>query len=247
MIGQPLATSPDCLLAFVDDTGNETFRGEHPYFGLGGLLLSARENESLLKPRWRSLRRLITGSEDLPLHASELGHGRNAEHIEAVAAFFRENHFLRFGVATTSQIRVPEGLTLRQPVYEMVKKYVGKAAQASRCDSVALVFESSERANRTLQNEFGVLRAFHGETELPVEHCVMPKAAHEPALEVADFIANAVGGMARRMLQGRRDFPADFCAIFHDVPERIAEFIHIDAVIGTAPDDWAAGFGLRPF
>jgi hypothetical protein len=28
------------LLVFVDDTGNESFRGQ-PYFGLGGILLAA--------------------------------------------------------------------------------------------------------------------------------------------------------------------------------------------------------------
>jgi Protein of unknown function (DUF3800) len=214
---EPLRTSPDCLLVFVDDTGNESFRGQ-PYFGLGGIMLAARENEALLKPRWRALRKIVHGSEDQPLHASELGHAGNSEHIEAAANFFRQNHFLRFGISTHSTVQVPARVTMRQPVYEMLKKYVAQAAAVSRCDSVALIFESSERADAILQSEFGLFDPRQADGQLPVELCLMPKAAKEPALEAADFVANSIGGMARRMIAGRRDFPADFCSIFHSVP-----------------------------
>ena len=62
------------------------------------------------------------------------------KHIEAAANFFGQNHFLRFGVAITATSEVPEWLTLRQPVYEMVKKYIEQAACASNCDSVAVIF-----------------------------------------------------------------------------------------------------------
>jgi hypothetical protein len=75
---EPLRPSPDCPLVFVDDTGNESFRGQ-PYFGLGGIMLAARENEALLKPRWRALRKIVHGSEDQPLHASKLGRVGNSE------------------------------------------------------------------------------------------------------------------------------------------------------------------------
>ena len=227
---EPLCPSLDCLLVFVDDTGNESFRGQ-PYFGLGGILLAARENEALLKPRWRALRKIVHGSEDQPLHASELGHAGNLEHIKAAANFFRQNHFLRFGISTHSKVQVPAPLTMRQPVYEMLKKYVAQAAAVTRCDSVALIFESSERADAILQSEFGIFVPRQGDVQLPVEFCFMPKAAKEPALEVADFVANAVGGMARRMIEGRRDFGADFCSIFHDPPPNVVRYMHIDGVI----------------
>jgi hypothetical protein len=76
----------------------------------------------------------------------------------------------------------------------MLKQYVAQAAEASPCDSVALIFESSERADPILQSEFGSFVARQRDAQLPVEYCIMPKVAKEPALEVADFIANAVGG-----------------------------------------------------
>jgi hypothetical protein len=231
---EPLRPSLDCLLAFVDDTGNESFRGQS-YFGLGGIMLTARENEALLKPRWRVLRKTVYGSEDQPLHASELGHVGNPEHIAAAANFFRENHFLRFGISTHSKVRVPAPLTMRQPVYEMLKKYLAEAAAVSRCDSVALIFESSERADAILQSEFGYFVPRLEAVQLPVEFCLMPKAAKEPGLEAADFVANAVGGMARRMIEGRRDFRADFCSIFHGLPPNLVRYMHIDGVIPTGP------------
>lgn len=240
-----LSCSADCLLAFIDDTGNESFRGQ-TYFGLGGVLVAARENELLLKPRWRALRAFVHGSEDQPLHASELGHSRNEAHIEAAGNFFRENDFCRFGISTHARARVPPPFTIRQPVYEMLKTYVGEAAEASHCDSVALIFESSKRGDRVLQTEFGPFIAKRQGVELPVEYCVMPKSANEPGLEVADFVANAVGGMARRMMDGSRKFGADFCAIFHGAPAQTRRYIHIDATVPNGPLPCVAGYGVSP-
>ncbi|HKU54045.1 MAG TPA: DUF3800 domain-containing protein [Rhizomicrobium sp.] len=237
---EPLATSPNCLLAFIDDSGNESFRGQ-PYFGLGGILISGAEHDALLKPRWRELRRFINGDPDLPLHASELGAARNMPHIEAAGAFFGNNHFLRFGAVTTNSANVPPQLTQRQPVYEMLKKWISEAAAASNVDSVALIFESSQRADPILQAEFGNCVAIRNGVELPVEHCLMPKAANDPGLEAADFVANAVGSMARRVIAGRRDFPADFCAVFHAPPGQCCKFIHITDV---QPTELVSGFGL---
>jgi hypothetical protein len=240
---EPLCPSPDCLLVFVDDAGNESFRGQ-PYFGLGGIILHARANEALLKPAWQAVRKIVRGSEDQPLHACELGHARNLDHIETVAGFFRQHHFLRFGISTHSKARVPSTFTMRQPVYEMLKKFAAEAVAAMPCDSVALIFESSDRADPIVELEFGHFAPRRGEVELPTEFCFMPKMANEPALEVADFVANAVGGMARRMIAGRRDFGADFCSIFHGPRQDIVRYMHVDAVIPTGTDNFAVGHGV---
>jgi hypothetical protein len=246
MTDGPITTSPDCLLVFVDDTGNESFSGSQPYFGLGGILIAAGEHERLLKPRWRQLRERITGSEDTPLHAADLGHSGKLEEIIAAADFFKENQFCRLGVTIGSEGNLPVALTRRQAVYEMLKNYVREAAMASRCDSVAFIFESSTRADAILKAEFGPFQATRNGTELPVEYCLMPKSAHDPGLEAADFVANAVGGMARRMIARRRDMGADFCSLFHSVPDNIARFIHIDHVVSGNPSPMVSGFGLSP-
>ena len=80
---------------------------------------------------------------------------------------------------------------------------------------------------------------------VPVEHCLMPKAAREPALEVADFVANAVGGMARRYITGYGGFGKDFKAIFHSVPSHLTRFMFVEGVVGGPDDDYALGVELR--
>ena len=78
-----LGAANGCLLVFVDDTGHETFAGDQPYYGLGGCAVMIEAYEPL-KARWKSLRRLINGHEDLPLHASTLK--RDPTHLAVLAA-----------------------------------------------------------------------------------------------------------------------------------------------------------------
>jgi hypothetical protein len=61
-----------------------------------------------LKARWNSLRRLINGREDLPLHAAQLK--PDPIHLEALAEFFRDQCFFRFAVTTTETMEFPPHL-----------------------------------------------------------------------------------------------------------------------------------------
>lgn len=243
-MAEPLKTDSEDLLVFVDDTGNETFKG-HAYFGLGGIMVLARENELLIKPKWRELRALVHGDVAAPLHAAGMTVSRNKQHMEATGRFFRENRFARFGAVTTGDVNVPSSITKRQPVYGLIKKWVAAAVERSPCMSVALIFESSDRADAVLQREFGELQIERSGIAVPVEHCLMPKAAREPALEVADFVANAVGGMARRYITGHGGFGQDFKAIFHSVPNDLMRFMFVEGVVGGPDDDYAVGVELR--
>lgn len=235
---------PGCLLVYIDDTGNETFRGQKTW-GLGGVLMFPAEYESLLKPKWRELRKFITGSEDLPLHAADLGKVGHFAHMQAAGNFFSQNHFFRFGVGTSVEVSVPEVMTKRQPVYEMLKKYVVQAAERVGCTSIALIFESSQRGDATLQEEFGELVFAPNGAALPVHYCLMQKAAGEIGLEVADFVANATGGMLKTIVAGDRRFRADTCAVFHSVPDSIQRFMFVSTVVGRMGNEWAGGLELR--
>jgi hypothetical protein len=58
----------------------------------------------------------------------------------------------------------------------------------------------------------------------------MPKAAAEPALEVADFVIHAIGRQARHNLKHRGSFQADFCAVFHSVKRQLVSFTEVASV-----------------
>ncbi len=71
---------------------------------------------------------------------------------------------------------------------------------------------------------------------LPWTPCFMPKWANEPAMEVADFVAHAVGGQARNILKhdARRNFRRDFQAVFHAPASALVSYRHIRDVVPPA-------------
>jgi hypothetical protein len=110
---------------------------------------------------------------------------------------------------------------------------------------VAVVFESSERANDALIEHFGNLVVERNGVNIPVEHCLMEKKHHEPALEVADFVANAAGSMARWRLAGKQGFPKDFVSIFHSVPRPYVRYMDISSVFGEEQNELMLSHELR--
>jgi hypothetical protein len=220
-----LIAANGCLLVFVDDTGHETFAGDQPYYGLGGCAVMIEAYEPL-KARWKSLRRLINGHEDLPLHASTLK--PDPTHLGALVEFFRDQSFFRLAVTTTQNMDYPAHLLHSvQPVIEQLKKYVVSIISSTPCQSVAIIFEQSQRGDPLLQKYFGALQPNEA---IPVEHCICPKSFAEPGLEIADFIVNAAGSETRRRERKTPGFAKDFQAVFHAVPDALHRFCMIEKV-----------------
>lgn len=61
----------------------------------------------------------------------------------------------------------------------------------------------------------------------------MPKAVHDPALEVADFVMHAVGRQARRRIEDREGFAPDFEAVFHNQDPKRVSYIDVAEVKRT--------------
>jgi hypothetical protein len=238
---------PDTLLFMLDDTGHETLAGNHTFYGLGGIALRASHNQPQLWPAWRNLRSLVNGDPEIPLHAFEFGQQARArpDLYKPLGDFFREHRFIRLAVTATVKTSLPDHLVLMQPVILTLKKYMADLAARSDCGSVAVVFESSERANDAVIQHFGNLVVERNGSNIPVEHCLMEKKYQEPALEVADFVANAAGSIARWRLEGKQGFPKDFASIFHSVPARYVRYMDISFVFGEEQNELMLSHELR--
>jgi hypothetical protein len=238
---------PDTLLFMLDDTGHETLSGDHTFYGLGGIALRASHNQAQLWPAWRNLRTLVNGDPEIPLHAFEFGQqARERPHLyKPLGDFFREHRFVRLAVTATVKTTYSDHLALMQPVILVLKKQMAEIAALSDCGSVAVVFESSSRANDALMQHFGNLVVERNGSNIPVEHCLMEKKYKEPALEVADFVANSAGSMARWRLKGKQGFPKDFASIFRSVPRLYARYMDISSVFGEEQNELMLAHELK--
>ena len=222
---------PDrCLAVFVDDTGHEALVSGHPVYGLGGCAVLGRDLVRLIWRPWKEIRKRVTGSPDTPLHTSEFPKIANSSDIEAVAEFFRVKPFARFGAIISLNSKLTDELSLMRTMKEVIQLRVTDILQWVLCREVKMIFESSERANRLIQRAFQDVALSRGSKHLPSECYFMPKAAAEPALEVADFIVHAVGRQARHNLTSRGTFVPDFKAVFHSVDRKLTSFMEIVSV-----------------
>jgi len=185
---------PDrCLAVFVDDTGHEALARGHLVFGLGGCAVLGRDLVRLIWQPWKAIRKRVTGSPDTPLHASEFAKIARTSDIEAVAEFFRVQAFARFGAIISVNTKLEDELTLMQTMKAVIQQRVNDIMQPTLCRDVKIIFESSERANMLIQETFQDFELRRGWKHIPSECYFLPKAAAEPALEVADFVMHAVG------------------------------------------------------
>jgi hypothetical protein len=225
---------PDrCLAVFADDTGHEALVPGHPVYGLGGCAVLASELDRIIRASWREIRRLVTGSPDTPLHANKFAGFATPENIAAVAEFFRVNPFARFGAIISTDTALDDGLGPVPTIAKVLQARIVDIARWTAFDSLAVIFESSERADRLIEEAFQGFALEEGGTPIPVECYFMRKQHGEPALEVADFVMHAVGRQARQNLKKRGDFVPDFCATFHAVDTKLTSFMEVGSVTRT--------------
>jgi hypothetical protein len=229
-----LTLEPDCLYVFIDDTGHEHLAGSD-FYGLGGCAVMGRDYERLIAGPWAAVRLLAAGNEHTPLHAAPFGRKSNPQQKAAVVQYFRQQPIRRIGAAGAITTIVPEQFPLMRLVVESLKQRIVSVAKWMSFKSIAVIFEDNPRANGLIAAYFGDTSFRLNSKELPTNFYFLPKSAHDPALEVADFIANAIGGHVRRTFVDKRDqFGQDFRAIFHNIDPRGVSFMGIERVdVGT--------------
>jgi len=241
--GEELKIHNDWLLVFMDETGHETFAGDHPYYAVGGCGIIGAHYDAV-KAQWRELRRTINGDPDAPLHAADLNYA--PENLVAVSEFFKLPAFARFAVSATNKTNFAVDMHAMVPVMGMLKKHIARFVSRlppTVCTSIALIFESSERGDPLVKQHFGELGLVEDERPIPTEHCFMPKSAREPGLEIADFVVSAAGTQARFYHRGKTEFAKDYQAVFHQLPPPISQFFHISEVGGSrgSHEAWVQG------
>jgi hypothetical protein len=227
---------PDrCFVVYVDDTGHEALVPGHPVYGLGGCAVLGRDLVRLIWQPWKEIRKLVTGSADTPLHANKFPTIASADHIKAVAEFFRVQPFARFGATITVNTKLSDEMSLMRSMKEVLQQQISAVMQYTLCRQVKVMFESSQRADKLIRDAFGDFEVYRGQKHIPSDCYFMRKAAGDPALEVADFVMHAVGRQARQNLKYREIFVPDFKAVFHTVDSKLLSYIDVESVTINQP------------
>jgi Protein of unknown function (DUF3800) len=240
-IREPLVLTDRCLAVFVDDTGHEALAKGHPVYGLGGCAALGRDVERIIQLPWKELRRRVTGSPDTQLHAADFPRIAKAGDFEAVGDFFYVQPFWRFGAVFTIKTKLADEISLLRTMKGVLEKRINYIVQMTLCKEVQVVIESSDRANKLIEDTFQNFEFSRGSKRIPSECGFMSKSAAEPALEVADFVMHAIGRQTRHNLEQRGNpkqrgsFVADFCAVFHSVAPKLTSFIEVENVTVGAP------------
>ena len=158
----------------------------------------------------------LKGSTEAPLHANKFPSIAKTGDVEAVASFFRAHQFFRFAAVLTTETttELPENIGRIRAMKGVLEARINEIVRMTLCKEVKVIFESSDRANASVQEAFQDLTLVRGSKPIPSECYFMPKSGREPALEVADFIMHAVGRQAKHDLARRGSFEPDFCAVF---------------------------------
>jgi hypothetical protein len=228
---QELSCGKDDLLVFIDDTGHESFAGDHEYYGLGGCLVLGGAHYSWLKAQWRDVRRRINGSPDAPLHASTME--RNTRNFSILSKFFLDRSFARVAVTSIRTTTLPSDMPPTMPVTGVLNENISAVASLLPCTAVIIVVESSQRADPILRQCFGALEPDGAELTPPFKHWLMPKSVAEPGLEIADFVISAAKSQTQRYIQGRDGLALDFDDVFCRLPPQVPQFCQFSLITGV--------------
>jgi len=218
------------MVFFIDETGHEELAEGHHVFGMGGCAALARDLDRLIRFPWRRIRKAVTGDEDTPLHATELNSTLTTEQQALIGSFFQDKNFRRVGVASTFKTKLVGEIDLMTVIANALAKRIVEIVRWSPAPSIAVIFECNDRIAKRLEEVLGPISFSEDGKPIPVEWCFMKKGG-DPGLDVADFVANTMHGMALANLRGQDAYSRkDFKAVFRTKNPKHSSFIYIDKV-----------------
>jgi hypothetical protein len=145
--------------------------------------------------------------------------------------------FSRFAAVIRFDSPIPHIFPPYQIVAGGVYNRISQLAMPYPLDSLALIFEASDRGDLLAQRYFGSLRCKREDGSfLPIHHGIMGKHIGEPGLEIADFIVNTAGRHVRHFLKtGTHEANDLFDAIFQSVPKSLVSYLEITSAEIEAP------------
>lgn len=219
-------------MLFVDETGHEDFADpNYPVFGFGGCAVTAGAAEESIKKPWRAMKAAHFDGENMPLHAAALRHPTSRQ-LAALQEFFSRPTFGRFAAVMTKSTILPPELKPIQILPNVLRARWEQLASGwnSTPTEFALLHEASDRGDPLIERFFGQTVAQIEGQRIKVHHGIMPKAAGDEAMEVADFVAQAAGRQALGMLSGQPlQFRKDFQVIFQSQPQ-LSSFMAVDNI-----------------
>lgn len=189
-----------------------------------------RDFARLVDRPWRELRKRVTGSPDTPIHANKFSAISQHGDIEAVAQFFQNQPFARVGAIISTNTQLANEMGIVKTIKEVLQARINQIMQPTLCREVKIIFESSQRVDKQIQDAFQNFALYRGSKRIPSECYFMPKKSADPGLEVADFIMHAIGRQARQNLSERGKFLPDFKAVFHSIDPRLVSFMEVSSV-----------------
>lgn len=233
---KPVSLESSCLMAFVDETGDEHFSDpNHPVYGMGGCAILASDYDQVIIKPWSRLKEEYFGGASKALHANELRKPQKKQ-ILALSDFFRKSSFSRFAAVASSKTAFPNGLIPYQAIAYVLLRTIEKVAKRFSFNRLVIMLEASSRTKREAEKYFGPFSKIKFErdglfTESEVQYYWIPKKLNQPGIEVADFIMHTVGGQVRSRLKNpNAPFRKDFSTVFHSVPKDAQEYIEINKV-----------------
>jgi hypothetical protein len=225
-----LEASSNCLLVFVDETGHEDFADkEHPVFGMGGCATINSLYNSVIRKPWLELKAKSFGGADTPLHASEL-HNPSPDQIKGLCNYFQANKFFRLYEIIKSTTPFPKDLVPYQIIAMGLLERIREIATMCPLDSIAMIFESSERADNLIGKYFSAYQFEIDGKAISFDRYRMLKTSKEAGLEVADFIIHTAGAQVRARMNNNSAQRKDYACVFSNIDKCLVSSFEIEYV-----------------
>lgn len=227
--GDYLIPDSKCLLVFMDETGDESLSDKnYPIFGIGGCCITMNSYHSNIIKPWIYLKEKEFGGEATQMHACDLRPNNNQ--IEILNKFFTKCFFGRFATIITNETEIPPSVENFEIVARSTFERVKHIANNSDINSVAFIFEESQRGDKLAARFFEGYDFQTISGKLPLIKLRMPKTEREPGLEVADFIIHTAGTQTRNRIRGNSKFRKDFELIFRQFDTRLVSFLELTKI-----------------